>query len=64
MRVSGKDEGDLTCPFNTIKHLHTAREQKSTKSEYQLLISLDHLGLALYTPQLKLVAWDIFFPHQ
>jgi len=36
---------ELTCPFNSAEHLQAAREQKSGKVEYQLLISkLDHLG--------------------
>ena len=36
---------ELTCPFNTTEHLQAARERKSSKPEYQLLISeLNHLG--------------------
>jgi len=30
---------ELTCPFNTTEHLHAAHERKSTKPEYELLIS-------------------------
>ena len=38
---------ELTCPFNSAEHLQAAREQKSSKIEYQLLISeLDRLGYA------------------
>ena len=36
---------ELPCSFNTTEHLQAAREQKSSKSEYRLLISkLDRLG--------------------
>ena len=38
---------ELTCLFNSTEHLQAARERKSSKMEYQLLISeLDHLGFA------------------
>jgi len=36
---------ELTCPFNSAEHLQAARERKSGKIEYQLLLSeLDCLG--------------------
>ena len=36
---------ELTCPFNSTEHLQAARERKSNKVEYQLLLSeLDRLG--------------------
>ena len=36
---------ELTCSFNTTEHLQAAREHKSSKPDYQLLISeLDRLG--------------------
>ena len=56
---------ELTCSFNSTEHLQAARERKSNKVEYQLLLSeLDHLGYISQYWLLKLAVWVIIFQTQ